>query len=113
MSAGPRGAARRADREDAVAELRAPIRVLFLCTGNSCRSQMAEGWARALLSGQVEVTSAGTYPQGVNPFAVRASREAGADISGQQSRGLTDIQIHQKPGYVRAMVVRAIRCTAR
>lgn len=57
------------------------IRVLFLCTGNSCRSQMAEGWARALRGQAIEAHSAGTDPHGLNPLAVRAMREAGVDIS--------------------------------
>lgn len=57
------------------------LRVLFLCTGNSCRSQMAEGWARALKGGRVDAHSAGTHPHGLNPLAVRAMREVGVDIS--------------------------------
>lgn len=67
-----------------------PIRVLFLCTGNSCRSQMAEGFARALLAGRVRAWSAGTEPQGLNPLAVRAMREAGIDISGHRSKNVDD-----------------------
>jgi len=61
-------------------------RVLFLCTGNSCRSQMAEGWARALHGDAIEVHSAGTHPHGLNPLAVRAMAEAGVDISGHASK---------------------------
>lgn len=61
-------------------------RVLFLCTGNSCRSQMAEGWARHLLGERVEACSAGTDPHGLNPLAVRAMQEAGVDISGHTSK---------------------------
>lgn len=61
-------------------------RVLFLCTGNSCRSQMAEGWARHLLADQVDAVSAGTDPHGLNPLAVRAMAEAGVDISGHTSK---------------------------
>lgn len=61
-------------------------RVLFLCTGNSCRSQMAEGWARHLLPGRVEACSAGTAPHGLNPLAVRVMAEAGVDISGHTSK---------------------------
>ena len=64
----------------------APILVLFLCTGNSCRSQMAEGWARALLAGVVEAHSAGVEAHGLNPLAVRVMREVGVDISGQRSK---------------------------
>lgn len=62
------------------------LRVLFLCTGNSCRSQMAEGWAKALKSDVIDACSAGTKPQGLNPLAVRAMREVGIDISGHVSK---------------------------
>ena len=61
-------------------------RVLFLCTGNSCRSQMAEGWARHLFGDKVDACSAGTEPLGLNPLAVRAMREAGVDISTHTSK---------------------------
>ena len=61
-------------------------RVLFLCTGNSCRSQMAEGWARHLLGERVDACSAGTEPHGLNPLAVRAMSEAGVDISSHTSK---------------------------
>lgn len=64
------------------------LKVLFLCTGNSCRSQMAEGWARALKSDQIEPYSAGVAPQGMNPRAVRAMSEAGVDISNHTSKHL-------------------------
>jgi len=58
-------------------------RVLELCTGNSCRSQMAEGWINHLLGGRWEARSAGTAPAGrVHPLAVRAMAEVGIDISG-------------------------------
>ncbi len=63
-----------------------PLKVLFLCTGNSCRSQMAEGWARTLKHGEIEAYSAGTDPHGLNPLAVKAMKEAGVDISGQTSK---------------------------
>ncbi|MEK3735263.1 MULTISPECIES: arsenate reductase (thioredoxin) [Paenibacillus] len=59
--------------------------IYFLCTGNSCRSQMAEGWARQYLSGEWEVYSAGIEAHGLNPNAVKAMREVGIDISGQTS----------------------------
>lgn len=62
------------------------LRVLFLCTGNSCRSQMAEGWARALKSDCIEAYSAGTDPHGMNRLAIRAMAEAGVDISMHSSK---------------------------
>jgi arsenate reductase len=61
-------------------------KVLFLCTGNSCRSQMAEGWARHLLGDQIEPYSAGIEAQGMNPNAVKVMAEAGVDITGQSSK---------------------------
>lgn len=61
-------------------------RVMFLCTGNSCRSQMAEGWARSLHAGMIEACSAGTNPHGLNPLAVQVMDEAGIDISGHTSK---------------------------
>jgi len=60
-------------------------RVLFLCTGNSCRSQMAEGWARALKGDAIEAYSAGIETHGLNPNAVKVMAEAGVDISGHRS----------------------------
>ncbi|MHB1126481.1 MAG: arsenate reductase (thioredoxin) [Bacillota bacterium] len=59
--------------------------ILFLCTGNSCRSQMAEGFARVLGVDKVEVYSAGIEPAGLNPRAVAAMNEVGIDISGHSS----------------------------
>ncbi|MBI5102054.1 MAG: arsenate reductase ArsC [Nitrospirae bacterium] len=64
------------------------IRVMFLCTGNSCRSQMAEGFARELGKGVIDPYSAGLFPAGVNQRAVSVMREAGTDISGQRSKGI-------------------------
>jgi len=64
-------------------------RVLILCTGNSCRSQMAEGWVRHDLGGRVEVFSAGTHPSTVHPMATRVMAEAGVDISAQTSKSLS------------------------
>ena len=61
-------------------------RILFLCTGNSCRSQMAEGWARHLKRDHLEAHSAGTDPHGLNPLAVRVMAEAGVDISRHTSK---------------------------
>ena len=62
------------------------VRVLFLCTGNSCRSQMAQGWCRSMQAGAVEAYSAGTNPHGINPLAVRAMGEVGIDISQETSK---------------------------
>ncbi|WP_440997691.1 arsenate reductase (thioredoxin) [Arhodomonas sp. SL1] len=64
--------------------------ILFLCTGNSCRSQMAEGWARHLGGDEVSVRSAGIEAHGLNPRAVEAMAEVDVDISGQASHRLTD-----------------------
>lgn len=61
-------------------------KVLFLCTGNSCRSQMAEGWARHLSGERIEPFSAGIEAHGMNPNAVCVMKEAGVDISGQSSK---------------------------
>jgi len=66
-------------------------RVLFLCTGNSCRSQMAEGWARHLKSDTIEAYSAGTEPHPVDPIAVRVMAEAGVDISTQRSKSVDEL----------------------
>ncbi|TVS20229.1 MAG: arsenate reductase ArsC [Planctomycetaceae bacterium] len=62
------------------------LKVLFLCTGNSCRSQMAEGWARHLKGDVIEAYSAGVETHGLNPNAVRVMAEAGVDIANQQSQ---------------------------
>jgi len=66
-------------------------KVLFLCTGNACRSQMAEGWARALKSEEIDVFSAGVAPCYVHPRAIRVMHEAGVDISGQYSKHVEDL----------------------
>jgi arsenate reductase len=63
-------------------------RVLFVCSGNSCRSQIAEGWARALGGDRIEVSSAGVEAHGVDPVAVAIMAEAGIDISSQRSKSL-------------------------
>ena len=60
-------------------------RVMFLCTGNSCRSQMAEGWTRALHAGRIDACSAGVDPHGLNRLAVAAMAEVGVDISNHTS----------------------------
>jgi arsenate reductase len=70
-------------------------RVLFLCTGNSCRSQMAEGWARALRPGRVEARSAGVLKKGLDPRAVQVMREAGVDISGQRSKSVEELDVSE------------------
>ena len=62
------------------------LKVLFLCTGNSCRSQMAEGWAHALKGDVIEAYSAGIETHGMNPNAVKVMAEAGVDITGQHSK---------------------------
>jgi arsenate reductase len=68
-----------------------PVKVLFLCTGNACRSQMAEGWARHLKSDQFEAYSAGVDPHGMNPLAVKVMAEAGVDISKHHSKQLREL----------------------
>ena len=68
-----------------------PIKALFLCTGNSCRSQMAEGWARHLLGDRIEAYSAGVDPGSLDPRAVEVMAEAGVDISTHRSKGLTEV----------------------
>jgi len=66
-------------------------KILFLCTGNSCRSQMAEGWAKALLGEGVRAFSAGVESHGLDPRAVRAMAEAGVDISAARSKTLDEL----------------------
>ena len=66
-------------------------KILFLCTGNSCRSQMAEGWARHLKGDMLEPYSAGTEASSLDPLAVKAMAEAGVDISGQRSKHLNEL----------------------
>jgi arsenate reductase (thioredoxin) len=67
------------------------LKVLFLCTGNSCRSQMAEGWTRHLKGNQIEVYSAGIEAHGLNQDAVRVMAEVGVDISGHHSKRLNEL----------------------
>jgi arsenate reductase len=62
------------------------LKVLFLCTGNACRSQMAEGWARHLKSDVIEAYSAGVWPAGVSRKAIQVMAEAGVDISSHESK---------------------------
>lgn len=67
-------------------------KILFLCTGNSCRSQMAEGWTRHLLGDQVAAWSAGIAPHGLDPKAVQVMAEAGVDISGHRSKHIDELE---------------------
>jgi len=66
------------------------VNILYLCTGNSCRSQIAEGWTRKLGGGRVQVQSAGIEAHGKNPRAIKVMQEAGIDISAQESTIVTD-----------------------
>ncbi len=66
-------------------------KILVLCTGNSCRSQMAEGWARHFHDDKLEVFSAGVEKHGLNQNAVRAMKEAGVDISSHFSKLLSEL----------------------
>lgn len=68
------------------------MRVLFLCTGNSCRSQMAEGWSRHLVGDDIDPYSAGLEAMGLDPRAVRVMDEAGVDISGQRSKHIDELR---------------------
>lgn len=68
-----------------------PRHLLFLCVANSARSQMAEGIARSLAPAGVRISSAGSAPSTLNPFAVRALAEVGIDISGHRSKGLDEV----------------------
>jgi len=69
------------------------LKVLFLCTGNSCRSQMAEGWTRVLKPESIEPYSAGIVKRSVDPRAVRAMAEAGVDISMQYSKTIDELPV--------------------
>jgi len=68
------------------------MNILFLCTGNSCRSQMAEGWAHALKSDQFNAYSAGIETHGLNPNAVKVMAEAGVDITSQTSQHIDEFK---------------------
>jgi arsenate reductase len=81
-------------------------KVLFLCTGNSSRSQMAEGWLRHLAGERFDVVSAGTHPVGLNPYAVTVMGEAGVDISHHVSERV-DSYLEQRFDYVITVCERA------
>ncbi len=68
------------------------LKVLFLCTGNSCRSQMAEGWTRHLKNDVIEAYSAGIETHGLNPNAVKVMAEAGVDISNHKSQNIQEFK---------------------
>jgi len=68
------------------------LKILFLCRGNSCRSQMAEGWARSLKGDCIEAYSAGIEIHGMNPNVVAVMAEAGVDISSQRSKHLDELR---------------------
>jgi len=70
--------------------MKRPFNILFLCTGNSCRSQMAEGWAKWYGRPLFEIQSAGIETHGKNPRAIAAMKDAGVDISDQESTKVTD-----------------------
>lgn len=71
---------------------RIPMKILFLCTGNSCRSQMAEGWTRHLRGEHLQAYSAGLTAKGLHPLAVQVMGEVGVDITGQKSQTVDDLQ---------------------
>jgi arsenate reductase len=68
------------------------LKILFLCTGNSCRSQMAEGWARQLKGTEIEPYSAGVEPHGMNPGAIKVMAESGVDISTHRSKHVDELK---------------------
>ena len=72
-----------------------PFNILFLCTGNSCRSQMAEGWAKWYGKSLFEIQSAGIEAHGKNPRAIAVMKQVGVDISNQQSTKVTDDMLAQ------------------
>jgi arsenate reductase len=69
--------------------------ILFLCTGNSCRSQMAEGWAKHLKNDEIAAYSAGIEKHGLNPLAVKAMAEAGVDISSHRSHLIEELPVRK------------------
>ena len=75
-----------------VAVKKQKLKILFLCTGNSCRSQMAEGWAEKLKEDQIEPFSAGVFPINVNWRVIQVMAEAGVDITSHHSKHLDDFR---------------------
>ncbi|MEN6307040.1 MAG: arsenate reductase ArsC [Anaerohalosphaeraceae bacterium] len=73
-------------------QTKSKLKILFLCTGNSCRSQIAEGWTRHLKADTLEPYSAGIETHGLNPNAVGVMAEAGIDISNQRSKRVDDLK---------------------
>ena len=73
-------------------ETKQKLKVLFLCTGNSCRSQMAEGWTWHLKADAIEAYSAGIETHGLNPHAVQVMAEAGVDISNHRSKHVDELK---------------------
>lgn len=69
--------------------------ILFLCTGNSCRSQMAEGWAKTLKADTIDAYSAGIEKHRLNPLAVKVMAEAGVDISSQYSKIVDEVPVRE------------------
>jgi len=65
-----------------------PLQILFLCTGNSCRSQMAEAWANRLKGSSIKAFSAGVAPKGIDPKAINAMAEMDIDISAHSSKDI-------------------------
>ncbi len=74
-----------------MADVKSKLKILFLCTGNSCRSQIAEGWARHLKSNIIQPFSAGTEARGLDPRAVKVMAEAGIDISRHRSKTVAEL----------------------
>lgn len=73
--------------------MKKPIKILFLCTGNSCRSQIAEGWARHLKPDEIEAYSAGIEKHGLNSMSIQVMAEKGVDISNHASKTIEELPI--------------------
>lgn len=86
--------------------------IYFLCTGNSCRSQMAEGWAKKYLGDDWNIHSAGIEAHGLNPNAVKAMEEAGIDISAQTSDIIDPTLLHEADFVVTLCGDAADKCPA-